>query len=216
MAPETASDLVKSYPDGKKSVGGAGPAIPRPRPPEVQVGLRTWRLARTRLSDLLPEPSSRGPQGFGARSEPHCRCGTARRLAERVERVLGPVPPADPARAERAAAFFRQTFEVVPDIHAHVSRQERACTRLTGPLVQLLFGLEMSPLPSALHVLNFGYVYELVQKSPLDLFRLLNFGEKSLPEAKRQRLTNSSSSRNRLSRTPTRSRPRRYGNVRGF
>jgi DNA-directed RNA polymerase alpha subunit len=33
-------------------------------------------------------------------------------------------------------------------------------------------------------MLNIGYVYELVQKSPLDLFRLPNFGEKSLREVK--------------------------------
>jgi DNA-directed RNA polymerase alpha subunit len=37
---------------------------------------------------------------------------------------------------------------------------------------------------SALKTLNIQYVYELVQKSPLDLFRLPNFGEKSLREVK--------------------------------
>jgi DNA-directed RNA polymerase alpha subunit len=33
-------------------------------------------------------------------------------------------------------------------------------------------------------MLNIRYVYELVQKSPIDLFRLPNFGEKSLREVK--------------------------------
>jgi DNA-directed RNA polymerase subunit alpha len=35
-----------------------------------------------------------------------------------------------------------------------------------------------------MHTLNITYVYELVQKTPLDLFRLPNFGEKSLREVK--------------------------------
>ena len=37
---------------------------------------------------------------------------------------------------------------------------------------------------STLKMLKVNYVYELVQKSPLDLFRLPNFGEKSLREVK--------------------------------
>ena len=37
---------------------------------------------------------------------------------------------------------------------------------------------------STLKMLKVNYVYELVQKSPLDLFRLPNCGEKSLREVK--------------------------------
>jgi DNA-directed RNA polymerase alpha subunit len=37
---------------------------------------------------------------------------------------------------------------------------------------------------SALKMLNINHVYELVQKAPTDLFRLPNFGEKSLREVK--------------------------------
>jgi len=45
--------------------------------------------------------------------------------------------------------------------------------------------LHLSARPaSTLQMLNIKYVYELVQKSPLDLFRLQNFGEKSLKEVK--------------------------------
>ena len=45
--------------------------------------------------------------------------------------------------------------------------------------------LHLSARPaSALKMLNIRYVYELVQKAPLDLFRLPNFGEKSLREVK--------------------------------
>ena len=45
--------------------------------------------------------------------------------------------------------------------------------------------LHLSARPtSTLKMLNIQYVYQLVQKSPLDLFRLPNFGEKSLREVK--------------------------------
>jgi DNA-directed RNA polymerase subunit alpha len=45
--------------------------------------------------------------------------------------------------------------------------------------------LRLSARPaSALRTLNIKRVYELVQKSPTDLFRLPNFGEKSLREVK--------------------------------
>ena len=40
----------------------------------------------------------------------------------------------------------RQTFEVVPDIHAHVTGQERVFTRVSGGLVRFVAGLEMDPL----------------------------------------------------------------------
>ena len=66
------------------------------------------------------------------------------RLAERVEALLDPGQPCP--HAERVHQFFRQTFDLVPDIHAHVSSQERNFTRLSTELVHLLQGLEMKPL----------------------------------------------------------------------
>ena len=66
-------------------------------------------------------------------------------LGQRIEQVLGG-GIAHQEYGERVLAFFRQTFEIVPDIHAHLSQQEKAFTRLTGPLLQLLSGLEMRPL----------------------------------------------------------------------
>jgi UvrD-like helicase C-terminal domain len=66
------------------------------------------------------------------------------RLAEKVETILGPGIPC--LEAERVQRFFRQTFDIVPDVHAHVSSQERNFTRLSTELVNLLGGLEMHPL----------------------------------------------------------------------
>ena len=63
------------------------------------------------------------------------------RLAERVGSLLEPGQPCP--HAERVHQFFRQTFDLVPDVHARVSSQERNFTRLSTELVHLLQGLEM-------------------------------------------------------------------------
>ena len=67
-------------------------------------------------------------------------------LPERIDACLGPGNPDREAWAETVRGFLRQTFELVPDIHAHVTGQEKAFTRLSGGLVRLLGGLEMDPL----------------------------------------------------------------------
>ncbi len=67
-------------------------------------------------------------------------------LPERIEACLGPGDPDREPSAETVRGFLRQTFELVPDIHAHVTGQEKAFTRLSGGLVRLLGGLEMDPL----------------------------------------------------------------------
>ena len=53
--------------------------------------------------------------------------------------------------AHQVHAFFRQTFEVVPDVHAHIDAQERNYTRLSHGLLEVLANIEMEPL--RLHVL---------------------------------------------------------------
>jgi DNA-directed RNA polymerase alpha subunit len=55
--------------------------------------------------------------------------------------------------------------------------------RLVKALSTPVEDLRLSARPaSALQMLNIKHVYQLVQKSPMDLFRLPNFGEKSLHE----------------------------------
>jgi hypothetical protein len=72
-------------------------------------------------------------------------------LASRIQAIL-PAEPADTGGwAEQVHAFFRQTFEVVPDVHAHISAQERTYTRLSHGLLEVLSNIEMEPL--RLHVL---------------------------------------------------------------
>ena len=68
-----------------------------------------------------------------------------RHLAIRIQELLGRgTDPAD-GRYERVHEFFCQTFQVVPDIHAHREAQERSFVRQVGPVAAVLANLEMSP-----------------------------------------------------------------------
>ncbi len=67
-------------------------------------------------------------------------------LAAIIRQVLPPARPEQPDHARRVHDFFCQTFEVVPDVHAHVSAQERNFVRLSGGLVEVLDNIEMAPL----------------------------------------------------------------------
>jgi len=75
----------------------------------------------------------------------------SRQLAARIQAVLPPAPAGTGGWAHQVHAFFRQTFEVVPDVHAHIDAQERTYTRLSHGLLEVLSNIEMEPL--RLHVL---------------------------------------------------------------
>ncbi|MBP7148365.1 MAG: NERD domain-containing protein [Acidobacteria bacterium] len=72
--------------------------------------------------------------------------GSSDRLCQRVAQLLPRGEAGHESRREQVLAFFRQDFDLVPDIHAHISGHERSFTRLSGGLVKLLDGLEMQPL----------------------------------------------------------------------
>lgn len=71
--------------------------------------------------------------------------GSAADLPGRVRELLGPGMENDP-EGEKVLAFFRQSFDVVPDIHAHIRRGEASFTRLSGGLARVLDNIEMAPL----------------------------------------------------------------------
>lgn len=66
-------------------------------------------------------------------------------LAARLRELLGPGAASQRDRQERVLGFFTQTFELVPDVHAYRSAQERSYTRLSGGLLRLVDSLEMQP-----------------------------------------------------------------------
>ena len=66
-------------------------------------------------------------------------------LAGRIQSVLGPGSAVAGDWGETVRAFFRQTLDLVPDIHAHIDAQESAFVRRAGGLAELLSRLEMDP-----------------------------------------------------------------------
>jgi len=75
----------------------------------------------------------------------------SRQLAARIQTILPPDLTDKEGWAQQIHGFFRQTFEVVPDVHAHIDAQERNYTRLSHGLLEVLANIEMEPL--RLHVL---------------------------------------------------------------
>jgi hypothetical protein len=65
-------------------------------------------------------------------------------LPERIRQLLPPAARTPPG--ERVHRFFEQTFDLVPDIHAHVTASDRSLTRLSGGLADTLSCVEMRPL----------------------------------------------------------------------
>jgi hypothetical protein len=71
---------------------------------------------------------------------------TSGNLSNRIEDILGPGDPAEDSKWETVLRFLEQSFEVVPDIHAFVSAQETAFTRLSGGLVNIVKNIDMMPM----------------------------------------------------------------------
>jgi len=143
---ETPAGLVKLYPDGAKSVAEQ---IQRILDGLRQKFRQVHRAHGSLELDYLlycPDHRVQHVNAAGLDASRIVDAADRDRLAERIQQVLDPGTLHDSARAERIQAFFRQTFEVVPDIHAHINQQEKAYARLAGPLAQLLANLEMTPL----------------------------------------------------------------------
>lgn len=68
------------------------------------------------------------------------------KLAARIHHILDPGKLDNEDWLNRVEDFFRQTFELVPDIHTFVSAQDKGFTRLSGGLAQVLANIEMTPL----------------------------------------------------------------------
>jgi hypothetical protein len=66
-------------------------------------------------------------------------------LGSKIEALLGQ-GATDEEHFGRVFSFFEQTFEIVPDIHAHISANEKSFTRLSTGLTQIIQNIEMTPL----------------------------------------------------------------------
>lgn len=138
---QTADDLVKDYADGPKSVvRQIHRAVER-----VREKFR-WQHGRGLILDYLlycPDHRVRTVNAAGlARSriidagDDLCAC---------IETLLEAAEPGNARHANDVHAFFTQTLDLVPDVHAHVDGQQRALARLTGPMLEVVDNLEMAP-----------------------------------------------------------------------
>ena len=66
-------------------------------------------------------------------------------LAARIQSVLGAGADSRDGWNDTVRGFFRQTLDLVPDIHAHIDAQDTAFVRRAGGLAELLSRLEMDP-----------------------------------------------------------------------
>ena len=66
-------------------------------------------------------------------------------LPGRIQSVLGSGVDSTDGWTDTVRAFFRQTLDLVPDIHAHIDAQETAFVRAAGGIATLLSRLEMDP-----------------------------------------------------------------------
>jgi hypothetical protein len=134
--------LVKRYADGPKNVGQQ---IAR-SVAAVKERLRPLARPGTRLDIgyIIYCPDARIRMVNAAAIERHrvVDAGEAPRLAECIADLL-PAESGDAAWTRTVEAFFRQTFELLPDIHAHVGAQHRAFTRMSGDFLRFFEGIEM-------------------------------------------------------------------------
>jgi hypothetical protein len=142
---EEAGKLYKQYPDERKNVGE--------QVARSLDGIRekfAWRAGGQRLEvDYLiycPDHAIRQLNAAAIDRERIVDAPRRDRLADVIQTIL-PASAPDPAgAAKRVEEFFCQTFEVVPDVHAHVGAQEKNFVRLSGGLVEVLDNIEMTPL----------------------------------------------------------------------
>ena len=66
-------------------------------------------------------------------------------LVKRIEKLLGPGDARESEARECVEGFFRQSLDLVPDIHAHKTAQEQTFVRLSGGIAELVDYLEMHP-----------------------------------------------------------------------
>ncbi len=134
---EESGKLYKQYPEERKNVGE-----------QVARSLDSirekfaWQAGGQRLGvDYLiycPDHAVRQINAAAIDRERIVDANRRDQLAAVIQQILPPKRPEHPSDARRVDDFFCQTFEVVPDVHAHVSAQERNFVRLSGGLVEVL------------------------------------------------------------------------------
>ncbi len=143
---EAENELLKRYPDGEKSVNRQL----RRNLDEIRGKFRECSRAGNRLdADYLlycPDYRIVRLNAAGLDAERIVDASRAQKLCRIVHAILGEACGDGTGPAEDVHCFFRDSFEVVPDIHAHIDAQQRSFSRLTGALADILRNIEMAPM----------------------------------------------------------------------
>ncbi|NEV65089.1 NERD domain-containing protein/DEAD/DEAH box helicase [Thiorhodococcus minor] len=143
---ETAEGLVKHYGDEHKNVGQ-----------QIQRSIDSirekfaYQVGKKPGLDIeyliyCPDHAVKQVVAAGLDAERIVDARKRDRLAQQIQTIL-PREPGDMGEwAQQAQAFFRQTFEVVPDVHAHIDAQDKNYARLSQGLLDILANIEMAPL----------------------------------------------------------------------
>lgn len=92
-----------------------------------------------------PDHRVRSVNASGLDSERIVDGSTANDLSNKIDAILR-TGKEDKVRHKMVMDFFRQTLSLAPDVHAHVTQNEKAFTRLTGGLADAVDRIEMEPL----------------------------------------------------------------------
>ena len=142
---ESAAGLVKHYGQSEKNV-----ADQLHRSIDKVRDKFTWQHGRAHplVVDYLiycPDYRVKHLNAAGLDSERIVDAGAKDGLAGRIQKILGAGTTGRDGRYEQVEEFFYQTFELVPDIHAHIGSQEKQFVHQSGALADILTHLEMEP-----------------------------------------------------------------------
>ena len=142
---ETATGLVKRYADGSSDpIFQVRRSIDNIKQKFNSLHRREPRLAADYLV-YCPDHHVRSLNAAGLDASRLVDASICGHLGRKIEKILGSGEDNFPRR-ERVEAFFRQSFEIHPDIHAHVRQGETRFVRLSGGLCDILTSIEMTPL----------------------------------------------------------------------
>lgn len=142
---ELEEGLVKRYPDGHKNVGDQV----RRSLDNVRSKFKHQNGSKPALKlDYLiycPDHKIKNVNAATVDEERVVDATRTSQLSNVIDNLLGEGSAKDQDWVNRVEGFFQQSFNLVPNIHAHKSAHEKTFTRLSGGLGQVFDNLYMKP-----------------------------------------------------------------------
>lgn len=143
---ETAGGLTKSYDTRDKNVAQQLHRSLDNLRAKIKVAIASSDAIKIDYLLYCPDYRVRNLNAVGLDRSRVIDAADRSQLSKTIESLLGPGLPSPSSTAKQVEAFFCQTFEVVPDIHAHVSESERSFARLSEGLSDSVGAIEMEPM----------------------------------------------------------------------